>query len=52
MKLNIKEQFIDKYTGEVYKAGSIIDFEEKRAKELLKTKLVEKVKDDVRSAQA
>lgn len=52
MKLQIKEQFIDKYTKEVYKAGSVVDFEEKRAKELLKTNLVEKVKDDIRPAQA
>lgn len=35
MKLKIKKEFIDKFTGKKYKAGSEVEFEDGRAKELL-----------------
>lgn len=35
MKLKINKEFIDKYTGKKYKAGSEVNFEDGRAKELL-----------------
>lgn len=35
MKLLIERIFIDKYTGEKYKAGDIVEFAADRAKELL-----------------
>ena len=34
-KLRIKVSFIDKYTVEVYPAGEVVDFDEKRGEELL-----------------
>lgn len=46
MELKINIEFRDKFTGELYKKDSIVEFEEDRAKELLadKRNLVEKVK--------
>lgn len=35
MKVKIEKTFIDKYTQERREAGSIVDFDEKRAAELL-----------------
>lgn len=35
MKVRIEKTFTDKYTGEKRKAGSIVDFEDERAAELL-----------------
>lgn len=35
MKLKIERNFTDKYTGEKYEAGTEVEFEEDRAKELL-----------------
>lgn len=35
MKLKIEKEFKDKFTGEKYKAGSEVEFEDERAKELL-----------------
>lgn len=48
MKLKINIEFRDKFTGELYKKDSIVEFEEDRAKELLadKRNLVEKVKEE------
>lgn len=47
MKLKIEKEFIDKYTGKKYKAGSEVEFEDERAKELLSDdrKLVSEVKE-------
>ena len=47
MELKINIEFRDKFTGELYKKDSIVEFEEDRAKELLsdKRKLVSKVKE-------
>lgn len=36
MKLQILKNFKDKYTGERYKTGDIVEFESERAEELLK----------------
>ncbi len=46
MKLKILVEFCDKYSGTLYRAGDIKDFEQERAKELLDDdrNLVEKVK--------
>jgi hypothetical protein len=48
MKLKIEKEFKDKFTGEKYEAGSEVDFEDARAKELLSDArgLVTKVKDE------
>ena len=48
MKLKIEKEFKDKFTGEKYKAGSEVEFEDARAKELLADtrELVTKVKDE------
>ena len=35
MKLKIEKNFADKYDGKKYKAGSEVEFEDDRAKELL-----------------
>ena len=35
MKLKIEKNFTDKYNGEKYEAGSEVEFEDDRAKELL-----------------
>lgn len=35
MKVRIEKTFTDKYTGEKREAGSIVDFEDERASELL-----------------
>ena len=35
MKVRIEKTFTDKYTGEKREAGSIVDFEDERATELL-----------------
>lgn len=35
MKLKIEKEFKDKFTGEKYKVGSEVEFEDERAKELL-----------------
>lgn len=35
MKLLIKREFRDKITGELYKEGSVVEFAEDRAKEIL-----------------
>ena len=35
MKLLIKREFRDKITGELYKEGSVVEFTEDRAKEIL-----------------
>lgn len=35
MKVRIEKAFTDKYTGEKREAGSIVDFEDERAAELL-----------------
>ena len=35
MKVRIEKTFTDKYTGEKWEAGSIVDFEDERATELL-----------------
>ena len=35
MKVRIEKDFIDKYTQEMRKAGSIVEFEDERAAELL-----------------
>lgn len=35
MKLKIEREFKDKYTGKKYTAGSEVEFEDERAKELL-----------------
>lgn len=35
MKVKIEKTFTDKYTGETRTAGSIVDFDESRAAELL-----------------
>ena len=45
MELKIKKEFRDKITGEKYKTGKIVEFEEDRAEELLADRrgLVEKV---------
>lgn len=47
MKLKIEKEFKDKFTGEKYKAGSEVEFEDERAKELLSDtrKLVSEVKE-------
>lgn len=45
MKVRILKNCIDKYTGEVYEVGAVLEIEEKRAEEmLLNIKCVEKVK--------
>lgn len=36
MKLKINKPFRDKYTGEHYEIGATVEFETKRAEELLK----------------
>lgn len=48
MKLKIEKEFKDKFTGEKYKAGSEVEFEDARAKELLADtrRLVTEVKDE------
>lgn len=38
MKLKIQKEFYDKYTNELYKVGSEIDFTDERAKEILANK--------------
>ncbi len=43
-KLEIKDAFTDKHNGRAYKVGEVVEFEDKRANELLKTKLVKLVK--------
>lgn len=50
MKLKILQIFTDKYTDKKYKINEIVDFEEKRAAELLSDKrnLVEEVKELVK----
>lgn len=40
MKLKVKETFKDKYTGEVYEEGKIIDVKKERGEELLKSPYV------------
>lgn len=52
MKLKILVTFTDKYSGMVYHAGDIEEFEDKRAKELLADdrKLVAKVKTEKKVA--
>lgn len=47
MKLKINKEFTDKYTGKKYKAGSEVEFEDERAKELLSDsrELVSEVKE-------
>ena len=37
MKLRVKESFRDKYTGKVYKVDEVIEVEEVRGKEILKS---------------
>lgn len=46
MPLKIEIPFCDKYTGANYEAGSVVEFEKARAKELLADtrKLVSKIK--------
>lgn len=50
MKLKIEKEFKDKFTGEKYLAGSEVDFEDARAKELLSDtrELVTKVKEETK----
>lgn len=43
MKLKLKETCLDKYTGEVYRKNTIIEVDEKRAKEILACGVAEKV---------
>ena len=38
MKLQIKREFRDKITGELYKKNSVVEFTEDRAKEILADK--------------
>ena len=46
MKAKVLKQFKDKYTGELYKVGAILDIPEKRFKEILKiAPLVEAVEE-------
>ncbi len=47
MKLLIKREFRDKITGELYKEGSVVEFAEDRAKEILadKRSLAEEAKE-------
>lgn len=47
MKLKIEKVFTDKFTSETYAVGDVKDFEDARAKELLKDsrKLVSEVKE-------
>jgi topoisomerase IA-like protein len=54
MNLKINIEFRDKFTGELYKKDSIVEFEEDRAKELLadKRKLVSKVKETAPKSEA
>lgn len=37
MKYKIKVNFHDKYTDKPYKVGDIVEFDEKRAKEIIET---------------
>ena len=48
MKLKINLKFTDKITGEKYKDGSIVEFEDERAKELLadKRNLVSEIEEE------
>ena len=48
MKLKINIKFTDKITGEKYKDGSIVEFEDERAKELLadKRNLVSEIEEE------
>lgn len=48
MKLKINIEFRDKFTGELYKKDSIVEFSDDRAKELLadKRKLVSEVEEE------
>lgn len=52
MKLKIKKEFIDKYTGKKYKAGSEVEFEDGRAKELLSDtrKLVSEIEETTKKS--
>ena len=54
MKLKIEIGFTDKYNGTIYNAGDVVDFEEKRAAELLKDNrgLVSKVKEPEKKSTA
>lgn len=40
MKLKVKETFKDKYTGDIYEEGKIIDVKKERGEELLKSPYV------------
>lgn len=53
MKLKIEKEFKDKYTGEKYTAGSEVEFEDERAKELLSDsrELVSEVKEASEEAE-
>ena len=53
MKLKINLKFTDKYTGIKYKDGSIVEFDDKRAKELLddKRNLVSEVEEEKKSGR-
>lgn len=53
MKLKINIKFTDKYTGDKYKDGSIVEFDDKRAEELLadKRNLVSKVEEEKKPAR-
>lgn len=53
MKLKINKEFTDKYTGKKYKAGSEVEFEDERAKELLSDsrELVSEVKEASEEAE-
>ena len=52
MKLKIEKEFKDKYTGQLYKAGEEVIFNDERAKELLSDdrNLVTKVKEAPKEA--
>ncbi len=48
----VLKNFIDKYTKVKYKVGDEVDFDEKRAKEILKVgKLIEKIEEPIEEVQ-
>lgn len=53
MELTIRKEFRDKITGEKYKAGQIVEFDEDRAAELLADRrgLVEKAEKPAKQAR-
>lgn len=48
-KLRIKQRFADKNSGKIYIAGEVVEFETKRADELLKT--ASNLVEDIESAK-